>query len=107
MKQGYILYQPLVVVAVFPTPKPKLGVADDVADGKPVVGPKLKAIFYVCLAQTEYSVLKSLEFNLCHLNIQHIFALENSVTTVDIVVSLTLLKFLVSVTERSKSLKAV
>jgi hypothetical protein len=42
-----------VVVAVFPTPKPNVGVADDVADGKPVVGPKLKAIFYVCLAQIE------------------------------------------------------
>jgi len=53
VKQGYILYQPLVVVAVFPTPKPNVGVADDVADGKPVVGPKLKAIFYVCLAQIE------------------------------------------------------
>lgn len=53
MKQGYILYQPLVVVAVFPTPKPNVGVADDVADGKPVVGPKLKAILYVCLAQIE------------------------------------------------------
>jgi len=51
VKQGYILYQPLVVVAVFPTPKPNEGVADDVADGKPVVDPKLKAIFYVCLAQ--------------------------------------------------------
>jgi len=34
-----------VVVAVFPTPKPNAGVADDVADGKPVGGPKLRAIF--------------------------------------------------------------
>lgn len=53
MKQDYTLYQPLAVVAVFPTPKPNVGVADDVADGKPVVDPKLKAIFYVCLAQIE------------------------------------------------------
>jgi hypothetical protein len=41
----------LLVVAVFPTPKPNVGVADDVADGKPDVDPKLKAIFYVCLVQ--------------------------------------------------------
>jgi len=34
-----------VVVAVFPTPNPNVGVVDDVADGKPVAGPKLKAIF--------------------------------------------------------------
>lgn len=53
MKQGYILHLPFVVVAVFPTPKPNVGVAVDIADGKPVVGPKLKAIFYVCLAQIE------------------------------------------------------
>jgi hypothetical protein len=46
------LYQPFVVVAVFPTPKPNVGAADDVADGKPDVDPKLKAIFYVYLGET-------------------------------------------------------
>jgi hypothetical protein len=76
-----------VVVAVFPTPKPNVGVADDVADGKPVVDPKLKAIFYVCLAEIGYS-FEITEFNLCHLKLQHIFAHKDRVTTVDIVVSL-------------------
>jgi hypothetical protein len=54
------------VVAVFPTPKPNVGVPEDVADGKPDVDPKLKAIFYVCLAQIDYSILKTLKFNLRH-----------------------------------------
>jgi hypothetical protein len=45
-KEKPVLPNPaLVVVAVFPTPKPNVGVADDAADGKPVVGPKFKAIF--------------------------------------------------------------
>jgi hypothetical protein len=30
-----------------------VGAADDVADGKPEVDPKLKAIVYVCRAETE------------------------------------------------------
>jgi hypothetical protein len=41
------MYQPFVVVAVFPTPKPNVGAADDEAGGKAGVDPRLKAI--VCI----------------------------------------------------------
>jgi hypothetical protein len=47
------MYKPFVVVAVFPTPKPNVGAADDDAGGKGGVHPKLKAIFYISLAQNE------------------------------------------------------
>jgi hypothetical protein len=43
--RGYVLYQPFVVVAVFPTPKPNVGAAG--------VDPKLKAIVYVSLVESE------------------------------------------------------
>lgn len=47
------MYQPFVVLAVFPTPKPNVGAADDDTVEKPGVDPKLKAIVYISVAQTE------------------------------------------------------
>jgi hypothetical protein len=47
------MYQPFAVVAVFPTPKPNVGAADDDGGGKAGVDPKLKAIVYISVAQTE------------------------------------------------------
>jgi hypothetical protein len=41
-------------VAVFPTPKPNVGAEDVDTVGKLGVDPKLKAIIYISLAQTEY-----------------------------------------------------